>query len=318
MSAAIMDLLEFDESSPMRSAGPLPVDVDSRSELLRVVPPMRATEPILSAENHSLVAQVLREQRNHDTLTEAGLQAVRTVLFTGPPGLGKTMCAKWIASELGLPLLVLDLSTVMSSLLGKTGNNLRAVIEFAKGEHGILFLDEFDAVAKRRDDAVEVGELKRLVTVLLQEIDSWPPGSLLIAATNHEDLLDPAVWRRFDVQLRFEQPDFGSLREAAERFLSFHQDGKELSVAVASAFAGKSYSDVEREINRLRKESLLTDTDVSDLLATTVRSVCKNLKPKDRTAIAVTMRHHGVTQSKAHEWTGVARDTIRKAMQVER
>ena len=89
-------------------------------------------------------------------------------------------------------------------LLGRTGANLRQVLDYAKQTPGVLLLDELDAVAKRRDDDAEIGELKRLVTVLLQEIDDWPPGNLLLAATNHPELLDPAAWRRFEAVLEFE------------------------------------------------------------------------------------------------------------------
>src|SRR5690606_32775240 len=105
------------------------------------------------------------------------------------------------------PLLILDLASVMSSYLGRTGTNLRHVLDYAKSLDCVLLLDELDAIAKRRDDRGEIGELKRLVTVLLQQIDDWPPKSLLIAATNHADLLDPALWRRFDVTLEFPIPD---------------------------------------------------------------------------------------------------------------
>ena len=99
------------------------------------------------------------------------MDPTRSALFTGPPGVGKTLAAKWMARELGQPLAILDLSAVMSSFLGRTGSNVRAVLDFARDRRCILLLDEFDAVAKRRDDTSEIGELKRLVTVLLQEID---------------------------------------------------------------------------------------------------------------------------------------------------
>ena len=94
----------------------------------------------------------------------------------------------------------------MSSYLGRTGSNIRHVLDYAKGVDGVLLLDELDAIAKRRDDATDVGELKRLVTVLLQEIDDWPSSGLLIAATNHPGLLDPAVWRRFELRVSFPMP----------------------------------------------------------------------------------------------------------------
>jgi hypothetical protein len=111
--------------------------------------------------------------------------------------LGDTLAARVLARTLGRPLLILDLAAVMSSFLGRTGGNLRHVLDYAKSIECVLLLDELDAIAKRRDDAGEIGELKRLVTVLIQEIDDWPSSGLLVAATNHPELLDPAIWRRF-------------------------------------------------------------------------------------------------------------------------
>ena len=128
-----------------------------------------------------------------------GLSPTRSAIFVGPPGVGKTLTARWLASQLGVPLYVLDLTAVMSSLLGRSGTNLRAALDFAKRSPCVLLLDEIDAIAKRRSDDTDIGELKRLVTVILQEVDEWPATGLLLAATNHAELIDPALWRRFDL-----------------------------------------------------------------------------------------------------------------------
>lgn len=95
----------------------------------------------------------------------------------------------------------------MSSYLGKTGSNLRRSLDFARAQPCVFLLDEFDAIAKRRDDASEIGELKRIVNVLLKELEDWPVQSVLVAATNHPELLDPAISRRFDVALELPKPD---------------------------------------------------------------------------------------------------------------
>ncbi|MBT3107222.1 ATP-binding protein [Streptomyces sp. COG19] len=154
------------------------------------------------------------------------------------------MAARWLAYELKLPLLVLDLSSVMSSYLGRTGANIRKVLDYAKSSPSVLLLDELDTVAKRRDDAAEVGELKRLVTVLLQEIDDWPSSSLLLAATNHGELLDPAVWRRFDVVVDFPLPGPVELEEALHHYCgSAAPEGMGFLVRV---LAGASFADAER------------------------------------------------------------------------
>lgn len=165
-----------------------------------------AKKPVLGGRIGASVHQLLDERRESRKLRSMGLEPVRSAIFVGPPGVGKTMTAKWIAAELGLPLLVLDLTAIMSSLLGKTGNNLRAVLDHAKSIPCVLLLDEIDAIAKRRGDHSDIGELKRLVTVILQEMDAWPSSGLLLAATNHPELIDPAMWRRFDLTLEFPGP----------------------------------------------------------------------------------------------------------------
>ena len=220
-AAAIVKTLR---ESPLRSAETglaidRPIDTDSKLALLREEDPVvLITEPILDASTTASLQQITDEHRNSERLFELGLAPTRTALFVGAPGVGKTLAARWIARELGLPLLVLDLSSVMSSFLGRTGANVRRVLDYARSTPAVLLLDELDAVAKRRDDATEIGELKRLVTVLLQEIDSWPEGSLLLAATNHADLLDPAVWRRFEVVVNFELPNEEALKYGVQEF----------------------------------------------------------------------------------------------------
>ena len=208
--------------SPLRrqAEAPVPVDLESRLQLLRVeTTPTLDVEPIWDAGVKRALEQLISERQRDQELIKRGLTPTRSIIFTGPPGVGKTLAARWVARELHRPLLTLDLSAVMSSFLGRTGANVRHVLDYAKSVDGVLLLDELDAIAKRRDDVTDVGELKRLVTVLLQEIDDWPPTGLLIAATNHSDLLDPAVWRRFEMRVDFPMPGDESVRRAIETFL---------------------------------------------------------------------------------------------------
>ena len=161
---------------------------------------------------------VIKEHQRAKDILQAGLTISNKLIFCGPPGVGKTLAAKWLANRLNLPLYTLNLAAVMSSYLGKTGNNVQRVFQFVSQHPCILLLDEFDAIAKKRGDDTDVGELKRLVTVLLQEFDRFSQSSKLIAATNHPTLLDPAVWRRFDVSIEFPMPDEPQAVEAIKSF----------------------------------------------------------------------------------------------------
>lgn len=241
-----------------------PVDADSRRSLLKEESPVVLDhEPIWPPEIASKLGRVLEERKLATKLRLSGLEPAKALLFKGPPGVGKTMACQWMARELGLPLLTLDLATVMSSLLGKTGSNVRAVVDYGRGFPCVLLLDEFDSIAKHRDDERDVGELKRLVTVLLQAIDEWPSTSLLVAATNHPELLDPAVWRRFDLQLDFHNPS----EPAIAQFLLAENIPTTTASELATIYAGSSYADLRRSVQSAKKMAVLSDRSFEEVLA---------------------------------------------------
>ncbi|WP_152530172.1 AAA family ATPase, partial [Asaia sp. SF2.1] len=230
-----------------------PMDSETNLCLLRVCEQDRkCPRPLLSPELDALLAQLLHERKHVDTLAAVGLDPSKSAILVGPPGVGKTLTAQWVAEQLDMPFYILDLSAVMSSLLGKSGGNIRAAFDFAKKSPCVLLLDEIDSIAKKRSDDSDIGELKRLVTVILQEIDSWPSSSLLIAATNHRELIDPALWRRFDVIAEFKTPTDDAISTAVQRFLGpdLHRFGKWKDI-LSVAMRGNSFSDVEREILKL-------------------------------------------------------------------
>ncbi|OBZ96734.1 hypothetical protein ADU59_03050 [Pararhizobium polonicum] len=302
--------------SPLRDFGGavVPIDADSRLALAKSeFPVVMPGEPILDVDLRDRIMQVVGEQQHLTELEKQGLGPTRSLLFVGPPGVGKTMSARWLASLLGRPLITLDLATVMSSYLGKTGANIRSVLEYAKSVESVLLLDEFDAIAKKRDDEGDVGELKRLVTVLLQEVDDWPSTSLLIAATNHGELLDPAVWRRFDDVLEFRSPTAAERAEALLHLFGEDTEGLEKWMPLLVNFwDGRSFSDLTRSVQWMRRRATIAREPLLDVILARVGHELREGSPEDRKSAAHLLAESGYSDRKISEIVGISRDTIRK------
>ncbi|WP_394673174.1 AAA family ATPase [Limnobacter sp.] len=300
---------------PALSTQTLPVDDESRLSLLKVFKDEPDHEqPLLSIHLEETLGQLIQERRQTERLASMGLSPTRSAIFVGPPGVGKTLTARWLASQLGVPLYVLDLTAVMSSLLGRSGSNLRAALDFSKRGPCVLLLDEIDAIAKRRSDDTDIGELKRLVTVILQEVDEWPSTSLLLAATNHAELIDPALWRRFDLVINFKTPEMPAVKQAIKRFLG--QDyalfGRWIDI-LTFVFNGESFSDIERDLQRFRRAVALGTASDADLIEEFVKSRALVLGHQERIDLAVLLtKQTRLSQHTISDITGVSRDTIRK------
>lgn len=303
------------ETPAAASTQPLPVDDESRLSLLKVFKDEPDREqPLLTTGLEDSLRQLIQERRQAKRLALMGLDPTRSAIFVGPPGVGKTLTARWLASQLGVPLYVLDLTAVMSSLLGRSGTNLRAALDFAKRTPCVLLLDEIDAIAKRRSDDTDIGELKRLVTVILQEVDEWPATGLLLAATNHAELIDPALWRRFDLVINFKAPEMPAVKQAVQRFLGPDAAlfGRWIDI-LTFVFNGESFSDIERDIQRFRRAVALGTASDADLIEEFIRSRALVLERQDRIDLAVLLaRQTRLSQHTISDLTGVSRDTIRK------
>ncbi len=248
---------------PFPLGGKVPTDQERGLPLLQVKEPFKRLEDVvLSDENRSLVDEVLRERNRVDVLKSNGLLPADKLLFCGPPGCGKTLTGEVLASELGLPFAMVRIDSVISSYLGETATNLRKVFDFISVIPMVVLFDEFDALAKERSDEADHGELKRVVNAFLQMIDGYEGKSLLAAATNHEGILDSAVWRRFDEVLVFDPPDADQLRSLLRVKLRGLRRSFDIDDArIVDQFEGMTHADVERVLRRAAKQMALSSAD---------------------------------------------------------
>lgn len=184
-----------------------PKDSDKDAPLAEVIYPDKYFSDLITTDEKIVqLEEVVKEFNNWDVLVSNGVFPTRRVLFYGPPGCGKTLAAKTLAAEIGIPMLYVRFDALISSYLGETSSNIRKVFEYVKNDSWVVFFDEFDAIGRSRSDVSEHGEIKRVVNAFLQQIDNYKGRSLIIAATNYEQSLDYAIWRRFDETIRFDMP----------------------------------------------------------------------------------------------------------------
>lgn len=250
---------------------------------LTIEPDAAGEEPLLAPEVASDIDAIVGEHERSEALASVGLAPTRTLLLTGAPGVGKTICARALARRLQLPLYRVDLAALMSSYLGKTGQNLVDVFARARAHPTVLLLDEFDAIAKRRDDPSDVGELKRIVNVLLIELEAWPSSSLLVAATNHPELLDRGIWRRFEnvIAIGLPRPDVRRALLKREFSRLGNSPTPDVLEACVEATDGASGSDVVSLARACVRRVVLQDVDLDDVVTKEILARLRSLAAND-------------------------------------
>lgn len=220
LARAPVALANAQDASNGVSFGNLPVDGETHLHTVDVSHPMEdETSLLLPSAIATRISEFIANVQRYDELARVNAAMPSRLLAYGLPGTGKTKLARYIAAKLRLPLLTVRCDTLVSSLLGQTSRNLRRVFEFAQQRPCVLLLDEFDALASARGNDRDVGELQRVVIALLQNIDAIAESTVVIAATNHDRLLDPAVWRRFGFRVPMPIPDTALRRQLWAQFL---------------------------------------------------------------------------------------------------
>lgn len=224
----------------------LTVDDKTRDLLVESAPQRRLDDLILPDVVNGVCQELIEEHRRAAVLRSHGLEPRHRVLVCGPPGNGKTSLAEALAESVAVPLLTIRYDSLMGSFLGETAGRLRRIFDHVRTRPSVLFFDEFDTIGKERGDTHETGEVKRVVSSLLLQIDALPSYVIVVAASNHPELLDRAVWRRFQVRLQLPSPTRGQLERLIARFEA--RLGQKLGYtprSLAEKLRGASFAEAE-------------------------------------------------------------------------
>ncbi len=286
---------------PLRASGymeSLPIDAKSRLPLIEEQ--AWPGNPIFLNETaQRTFSDFLSDVTHVGALSKKGLASRLGLMLSGPPGTGKTLLAGHVAARLGRPFYVVRLDAVISSLLGDTAKNIRTLFDFVPSQQAVLFLDEMDAVAKLRDDRHELGELKRVVNTVIQSLDALDMHSVVVAATNHAHLLDPAIWRRFPYKIDLQNPEAAVRIDLWKHFLFEDRDDEDLAAILASVAEGLSGADIETIALTARRHALLEERalDLGTIALSIVNTRGKTpslpqkspLQPEQKRQLAITL-----------------------------
>ncbi len=243
-------------------------------------PDARLASMVLGDEQQRRLVRVLREQKQLDALRSHALHPRRKLLLIGPPGTGKTMAAGVLAGELSLPLCVVRLESLVTKFMGETTAKLRLVFDAVERTRAVYLFDEFDSLGYQRSVGHDVGEMRRVLNSFLVFLENLSGQSLIIAATNHGEMLDPALFRRFDDVLEFTLPNDVQRAEAFARRLAAYHPSASLLRSISRASAGLSYGEIARISEDAIKDSVLSERGSVSL--DDLRKVLKERLPATR------------------------------------
>ncbi len=230
------------------------------SSLLRAsYPKLRLSDMVLDKETEDRLIRIIKEQRQTVKIRSHGLSPRKKLLLIGPPGTGKTMSASVLAGELGLPLLAVRLESLITKYMGETSAKLRIVFDAIDHSRGVYLFDEFDSIGSQRDQINDVGEIRRILNSFLQMIEQNDSDSIILAATNHPNILDYALFRRFDDVIEFTLPDKSSIAKLLKNRLSIFKTARFAWNQLASEASGLSFADISKVCEDGIKDTIIHD-----------------------------------------------------------
>jgi SpoVK/Ycf46/Vps4 family AAA+-type ATPase len=259
---AIIDDAKSRRSVEGLSRKPVPIN-QPRGELTGLLqvsyPQSHLTEMVLDGNTAERLRRILKEQRNFAKIQQHGLAPRRKLLLVGPPGTGKTLTAAALAGELGIPLFLVRLDALITKFMGETAAKLRQIFGAISEVRGVYFFDEFDAIGSHRGSTNDVGEMRRVLNSFLQMIEQDGSNSVIVAATNHPEILDYALFRRFDDVVEYRLPQRGQIISVLKSKLSYFGNPKLRWGHLGSIAQGLSYAEITRVAEEAIKDAIIHD-----------------------------------------------------------